>query len=123
MTTDWPPRPAIPVVTEGVVYQYQGINREFTSKKVKVIALSWPGSSSPLDAHLVHVQVVGRGGKLLESTFGCDPRWLSDGGLSPYSAYHNELAKGNKNMRAVAAEPFGLTDPDDQGELWADSTH
>ena len=114
----WPPRPAVPAVVEGASYQYQGRCKDWNGKKVRVIALAWPGSSLPADAHLVHCVVLGRNGKPTQETFGCDPRWLSDGGLSPYSQYHNDLARGNKNMREVAAEPFGLSDPDEQGNLW-----
>jgi hypothetical protein len=117
---NWPARPAIAAVIEGLVYQYQGVNKDLHGKKVKVIAQSWPGSTSPLDAHLVHVQVMGRKGPT-QTTFGCDPRWLSDGGLSPYSDYHNQLAQGNKNLKIATAEPFGLSDPDeDQVDLWDD---
>jgi hypothetical protein len=117
---DWPPRPAVPAVVEGGTYQYQGRCKEWNDKKVRVISLTWPGSSLPTDAHLVHCVVLGQKGKPTQETFGCDPRWLSDGGLSPYSAYHNDLSRGNKNIREATAKPFGLSDPEEQGDLWQD---
>lgn len=114
---DWPPRPPIPSVSLGAVLQYQGGNNGLKNKSVKVIALSWPGSSDPADAHLVHVQVLGAKGQPTDQTFGCDPRWLSTNGLSPYRQYSNDLSRGNKNIKPATAEPFGLIDADDQAEL------
>lgn len=115
--TDWPPRPPIPTVALGAAYQYQGVNGGLKDKTVKVIALSWPGSSDPADAHLVHVQVVNKKGQPTETTFGCDPRWLSTSGMSPYREYGNLLSRGNKNIKQATGEPFGLIDAEEQSEL------
>jgi len=118
---DWPRRPSIPKVSLGMAYQYQGGSSNLKNKMVKVIALSWPGSSDPADAHLVHVQVVNKKGQPTETTFGCDPRWLAVEGLSPYRKYGNELSKGNKNIKPATAEPFGLVDAEEQSELLMES--
>lgn len=114
---DWPTRPPIPKVKLDGVYQYQGGNNGLKDKMVKVIALSWPGSSAPDYAHLVHAQVVNKKGQPTETTFGCDPRWLSANGLSPYRQYGNDLSRGNKNIKPATAEPFGLVDAEEQSEL------
>jgi hypothetical protein len=108
----------------GEVYRYQGRNNDLNGKSVKVLALHWDGSNLPEDEHLVHVVALGRGGKATETTFGCDPRWLSrNGELSPNAEYHNLLAKGNKNIRPVKSDPdpFGLRDAEEetsQSFLW-----
>lgn len=96
-----PSRPPVQRVFVGRIYTYEGCGKTYRKKRVKVVAEKWPGSSALSDSHLVHAQLVGKKGELLGSTFGCDPRWLTDGGLSPYSRYHNELAKENKNILPV----------------------
>lgn len=112
-----PKRPTAPKPTVGQAYQYQGRQKDFSGKQVRVIADRWPGSSSAADACLVHVQVLGRKGQPTEATFGCHPGWLSQSGPAPYTRYHNELAKGNKAIKAAKVEPIGLVDPEDQDQL------
>jgi len=127
----FPPRPEIPSVQVGVLYEYRGRNSDLCGERVKVIGDLWEGSGSPLYAHLVEVRVIKRpkGAKKTEppsietnQTFGCDPRWLSDGGLAPYEKWHNELAKDNKNIKAATTDDRRgiLEDPDafDQGIIW-----
>jgi hypothetical protein len=97
----FPPRPPIPAVFVGKVYTYECCGKAYRKKKVKVIGDHWPGSNDPVDTHLVLVQLIDKKGQLIGSSFGCDPRWLTDGGLSPYSRYHNEVAKENKNIQPV----------------------
>lgn len=129
----FPPRPDIPPVQIDVLYQYRGRNHDLNGEWVKVISEKWEGAASPLFAHLVEVRVMKRpkGAKKTETptietdqTFGCDPRWLSDGGLAPYEKYHNELAAGNKNIKAATVDDHRavLEDPDafDQGIIWED---
>ena len=115
--TDWPTRPSIPSVRLGELYQYQGGNKNLKDRNVRVIALSWPGSSDPEYAHLVHVQVVNKKGQPTETTFGCDPRWLATSGLSPYRQHSNDLSSGSRNIKQATAEPFGLVDAEEQVEL------
>jgi hypothetical protein len=101
-----PDRPPVPAVFVGRVYTYEGCGKIYRKKKVKVIATRWHGSSLESDSHLVHVQLIGKKGKLTDFTFGCDPRWLTDGGLSTYGRYHNELAKENKNIQEVKEREY-----------------
>lgn len=96
-----PTRPPVPIVYVGKVYTYEGCCKAYRKKKVKVIAGRWAGSNNSDDAHLVVTQLIDKKGQLIGSSFGCDPRWLTDGGLSPYSRYHNELARENKNIQTV----------------------
>lgn len=97
----FPARPPIPIVFVGRVYTYEGCGKAYRKKKVKVIGDRWPGSNDPVDAHLVSAQLIDKKGQLIGSAFGCDPRWLADGGLSLYARYHNEVSKENKNIQPV----------------------
>lgn len=109
------PSPPLPQITLGQTYTYQGRSKELSGKQVTVIGTHWPGD--PGDSTLVYVQVLSKG-KPASTCFGCDKRWLSSGGDSPYQRYSKQLAKATKGMRsAVASQTVGLEDPEDQGEL------
>lgn len=119
----FPPRPVIPPIGIDRIYTYRGVNKDLRGKRVRVIGMAWPGE--PDNPALVHVQVLkGKNNAPTSTTFGCDARWLAEGKeLCPYEIYHNELARGNKNIKpAVVDKNFGLEEAEafDQGTIWSD---